>query len=55
MSVFDKPLEQLCEKDILQLQAEGVEEGVLLDYKVGSEIFAVRYEISFKLLEKMTG
>ena len=33
MSVFDKPLEQLCEEDLLQLQAEGVEEGVLLDYK----------------------
>lgn len=33
MSVFDKPLEHLTEEDLLRLQAEGVEEGVLLDYK----------------------
>jgi Schlafen, AlbA_2 len=33
MSVFDKKLEQLNEADLKQLQDEGVEEGVLLDYK----------------------
>jgi hypothetical protein len=33
MSVFDKQLEQLNEEDLYQLQKEGVEEGVLLDYK----------------------
>lgn len=33
MSVFDRPLEELTENDIFQLQTEGVEEGVLLDYK----------------------
>jgi schlafen family protein len=33
MSVFDKQLEQLDEDDLYQLQKEGVEEGVLLDYK----------------------
>ena len=33
MSVFDKQLEQLNEDDLRQLQKEGVEEGVLLDYK----------------------
>jgi hypothetical protein len=33
MSVFDKPLEQLDEGDLLSLRTEGVEEGVLLDYK----------------------
>lgn len=33
MSVFNKPLELLSEDDLLRLQAEGVEEGVLLDYK----------------------
>jgi len=33
MSVFDKPLENLSEADLLTLQGEGVEEGVLLDYK----------------------
>ena len=33
MSVFNKKLEQLNEEDLYQLQTEGVEEGVLLDYK----------------------
>lgn len=33
MSIFDRPLEQLNEDDLLTLQTEGVEEGVLLDYK----------------------
>ena len=33
MSVFDKPLEQLDECDLYDLMTEGVEEGILLDYK----------------------
>lgn len=33
MSIFEKPLDNLSEDDLRQLKSEGVEEGVLLDYK----------------------
>ncbi len=33
VSFFEKPLEELNESDLLALMAEGVEEGILLDYK----------------------
>lgn len=33
VSFFEKPLEELDERDLLSLMSEGVEEGILLDYK----------------------
>lgn len=33
VSFFDKPLEELDERDLQSLMVEGVEEGILLDYK----------------------